>query len=411
MGYVSMAMLSFIAFIILTGAFWGLIRGRNRALLRLGLVVLSVILAFAFKGVITNLLLDINIESIPIREHIAQTLVDAELPADVQEFAFTVIEILGSLIVFLLLFFAIKTLTWMILYPIGKIFVPKGINKHMIQGMLIGLAQGILIALVVCVPITGLINTANKLNNIKIDNEIVVEIPEEVGVDEYTNSFVSKTLLATGSWYYDALSSKTMQDGTVVSLDSVVNIAVTMVDVVDDATGVLENANKIGDTSMSTAEIATVLKDVGNSLVSMGVSFDTLSEDEKLLADKLLESAKALLTEEDKELTPEMKEIIDNLSISDFKLDAVGTSLVAMAEYIESVDNGTLSEFSLDDAKEIIDGLEENEFIIDLIADNAGENVILELREEDKTQFSTIINSTELSVEHKTKLKNMFGLS
>lgn len=153
---------------LIIGLLLGFMRGSRRAVLRILLVLLCVVLAFCLKDVITLKLLETEIDGQTVQEMIA-----AQLPpeyADVVDVMMPVIVLIFTSVSFLALFFVIKFITWAIVFPICKIFVKKARkkkdgtygSKHSLIGGVVGLAQGAVVAFVLCVMLNGIfVNVAN----------------------------------------------------------------------------------------------------------------------------------------------------------------------------------------------------------------------------------------------------------
>ena len=125
MGYVTLAMLAFTAAALLFGAFFGMIRGRNRAILRLILVVISVVIAIALRGVLTDILMDLDLGDGTMKEMLMESFTsgDTEMPESMINLVFVLVEIIIGIMAYFVAFIAVRFVSWMLLYPILKIFV------------------------------------------------------------------------------------------------------------------------------------------------------------------------------------------------------------------------------------------------------------------------------------------------
>ena len=130
MSYLTIGVLAFTLFFILTSTLLGLLRGRNRALLRLILVLVSAVASIFLIGVFTPLILNIKIQGQPIKEAINSAFNSGEtqLPEKLQQVIFALIEIIIGVAVFFLTFFLLRFITWALFYPILKIFVKSSIE-------------------------------------------------------------------------------------------------------------------------------------------------------------------------------------------------------------------------------------------------------------------------------------------
>lgn len=154
---------------LVIGLLLGAMRGSRRALLRLILVILCLVAAFCLKGVATDWAMQFEVEGQPLDQYILSQLGDY---AAMGEVIMPVIQLIVMAVVFLALFFGIKLISWIIIFPICKIFVKKARkkkdgsygNKHALIGGVIGLVQGAAVAVVLCVILNGLFfNVANVM--------------------------------------------------------------------------------------------------------------------------------------------------------------------------------------------------------------------------------------------------------
>ena len=186
MSYLSLGILGFTLLYVATSTLLGLLRGRNRAILRLVLVLASAVLAVVLIDVLTPIILNIKIKGQPIKEALASALNSGEtaLPEKFQQIILTLVEIILGIAVFFIAFMLLRFITWVLFYPILKIFIKKGKKKRALGGMIVGLLQGVLVALVVCAPITGLVGDINKISSIEVNGNKMLPIPEDVGFEE-----------------------------------------------------------------------------------------------------------------------------------------------------------------------------------------------------------------------------------
>lgn len=166
MNYIEIGIWAITGIALVLSVLLGMIRGARRSVLRLILVLVCVVAAFCLKDFVTNTLLTTEITTGETTTTI-QDYVLTSLPEDVsslgESFVIPLIRIIVGVVVFLVLFWALKLVSWIILYPICKIFVKKGAKKHAGIGALTGLVQGVAIALCFCVPISGMIVQVNRV--------------------------------------------------------------------------------------------------------------------------------------------------------------------------------------------------------------------------------------------------------
>lgn len=416
MGYLTLGILGFTALALFFGMLVGCMRGRNRALLRLLLLVLTVVLAFALRPTVCKTVLELEIpvdgSTQTVRVFIGDTLSEAfegETPEALEELCFALAEIAVGLVAFFLLFIVIRLISWMIIFPILKIFVKKGKKRRRGIGALVGLLQGALIAFVICAPITGLIVQADKLSKVEMEGKPLFEIPEEIGVSEYLASAPGGAYQKAGGWFFNLLTSTESQSGTKVSIEDAC-------DVISASGTILSKTEQLADSLGGiTAEGATpeervdALKGVGDTLIEIGESIDTLSGDAKELAEELIGSLATSLGVEGSELPPEVSELISELDFDEMDLRAAGESVNAIASVIEKDDAEPITE---DEASTIVDGIAKNAFLLDLIPTEEGEDVptLIELPEADAATVESAISSSTLTSEQKDMLRALLGI-
>ena len=413
MGYISIAILTITCLFILSGTLFGFIRGRNRSLLRLGLIIVSAIVAFFVRDVIVNAIMNISIEEITIREHIISFLnTESDLPQAIQSLAMTLIEIIAGIAIFLLSFFILKFITLIVVYPILKIFVKKESIVHSWQGIVIGFVQGCLIAFIVCVPLTGMLTQANALSQLTYQGEKLIDIPSEIGLEKYTESTPCAVYSFTGKWFYTALSTKKNDEGKKVSIDDTCDIAATVIEAADTMTTLTNNLKSIDMNVATPQEKVDTMKKLGNGLIELNNSMDQLSEDAKIIVKDVLEDAKSMFADEDGNIPEEVSNLIDNINIDDLKLDSTGLALNGIATYIEKTSDEieNTEPVTQDDIDYIVNGLADNTFIIDMLSEDES-TTIINVSDSDKEMFEVAIENSSLSEEYKNKLNQIMGLN
>ncbi len=187
MNYIGLGVWAFAVLTLIVGILLGLRRGSRRAILRLSLVLVSVVVAFLLKDLITNDLLAIETGVTDESGNVlnVQQYIISLLPAEVQKAGETIviplIRSIVGIVVFLVLFSAMSLVTWAIVFPICKIFVkPKAVvdaggvpqknekgkvvrKKHAGIGSAVGAVQGLIVALCVCIPVVGLLVQSNRV--------------------------------------------------------------------------------------------------------------------------------------------------------------------------------------------------------------------------------------------------------
>lgn len=413
MSYITIAILVFTVLCLGFDVLLGFIRGRNRSLLRLVLIIASAVAAFLLKDVLVNSIMNISIQGQTIKEALVDSLNnEAALPTSIQNIAMTLIEIIGGIVVFLFSFFALKIATWVIVFPICKIFVKREAITHAGQGALIGLAQGVLIAFIVCAPLNGLLLNVNQLVNLQYQNKPLVEDFEEIGLSSYSDSTISTIYSFTGNWFFNALSTKEDANGNKVSIKDTCDIAETVLEVADVMTNITNDLENIDMNFATPQEGVDTMKKLGDSLIQLNSSIDELSEDAKSVVQEVLDDVKNMFADEEGNVPEDVSALIDNINIDDLKLDSVGEAINGIATYIEKTfdEIGNNEPVTQEDIDSIVNGLADNVFILDILTEESP-TTIIEVPETDREMFEASINNSSLSDEYKDKLNKMLGLS
>ena len=415
MGYLTLGIIAFTLVSIGFGALLGLMRGRNRAILRLCLILAVVGIAIYFRETVVEFVMNFNIEGSTVRDMLTEMLNDAgtDLPDAVQSLIFTLVEILIGLVAFFVLLFVLTLLSWLIVFPICKIFIRKGKKRHSLVGGLVGLIQGVVVAFVVCAPLTGMIVQIDKVSQVKLNGEQLFEIPAEVGTTEYLQSAPGVIYDTTGGWLFDLVTSAKDENGKKVSIDDTCDIVVTVAGIADTVTQLTDKVESMTSDTATPQEQIDAIKSVGDSLVEIGNSIEDLSEDAKTIVNDLVDSVKEMVAGEGGEIPAEVEEFLNDFDVNNLKLASAGKAMNGIASYIEK----TSDEFdnsepvTQEDVDNIVNGLADNSFIVNLIVGDGDEAPqIIELDEENEGKFVTAVNNTSLSEEDKNTLRQLFGL-
>ncbi|MCM1289715.1 MAG: hypothetical protein NC132_04315 [Corallococcus sp.] len=165
MNYIELGFWGITASALVLGIIMGAVRGANRSVLRLVLVLVCAVAAFFLKETVTSLILEIKVGDVTVHQTILNFLAEnfGESFAEMGDTVVIMVSVLASVMIFLVMFYLLKILTWAIVYPLCKLFVKKGKKKHAVIGGVVGLVQGVVIALCVCVPLGGLVVQTEKL--------------------------------------------------------------------------------------------------------------------------------------------------------------------------------------------------------------------------------------------------------
>ena len=169
MGILTIVMIALSAVALVFGMLYGMGRGRNRSILRLILILGCIAGAIFLREPVVEFLMEIEVAK---GETVAEMLygtIAGELPQGFSNFAVLLIGMIINLAIYFILFFLLRIVSWLILFPILKIFVKTEIDKRKGAGAIIGLIQGIVIIFAIVIPLNGLAIQVDKLSQIKME--------------------------------------------------------------------------------------------------------------------------------------------------------------------------------------------------------------------------------------------------
>ena len=406
MGIITSVMLGLTVVGLGFGALFGFMRGRNRAILRLILVAVSVFLAIFLRGPLTNLVMGIEVEGQPIKEMLLSAFNQGEMavPESLQTLVFSIIEIFLGIFAYFIAFFSLRAVTWAVVFPICKIFVRKGEKKRRCQGALIGLAQGVLVVFAVLMPLNGMVYQVDKISQIKMQDKPLFSLPAEVGVEEYVNGPMGKTYYAIGGWYFNLLTSADK-----INFDDITDMVVVVGGLADSISGITESMDVLQKEGATTQEKTEALTDVGNKLIEVGESINSLSDNAKQQVNDMLSDVKEMIAGGE-EAGGEIEEFFNDLSLEDIDIGGMGHALVGVSSIIEKQETG--EPIDQEDVNHIVTGLATNMKIVDMIMGGENENPTLvnDLDEEQKAMIENAIAGQELSAEDEQTLRKLLGL-
>ena len=462
MGTITLVVLAVTVLGLGFGALFGFMRGRDRALLRLGLIILCAILAIALRGVVVDVVMGLEFDGSTLKESLLDSFgSDAEIPERIQSLVVSLVEILIGFVAYFILLYVLRFLTWILVFPFLKLIIrklekkrlikivtqnannaapaeaiapdanaapimenaeyvavpapdaapapivlPKGkarkklLKKHRGYGALVGLGQGILLAFFLFAPLTCLTTQIDQIASAKIGGETLLEIPEEIGISEYSESFIGKFYSTTGRWYYDILTSTTDEDGNDISLSDTLDSAVVILDIADTALTLEDDIKILQKDNVQPQEMITALDNISEKLITIGTSMEEIDEGTMdIIKDLVTSVAGEELSEEEvgkltEKLTPEL-------------FVEAGNGISAFAEYEQiKLDE---AEMTPEKASEIINKTYQCMTIVEILED---EEVELEVDDTDKAQFKNAIdNIPNISSENKTSLYSIFGIN
>lgn len=401
MGYIAIGVLVLTGVAIIFGTLFGMGRGRNRSILRLILIIGCVLGAYFLRGTVTEIIMGIDTGEGTLAEMMASSLGgEGSFPEGLQNFVVSLIEILIGLIAYFLVFFALRFVTWILIYPICKIFVKKELVKKKGLGALIGLVQGVIVAFAVLAPASGLISTVGVLTKMEMEGEPMLAVEKEIGLEDYKDSFIGKTYLTIGGWYYELVAP---------SLDGSANAMVSMMGVAKSLQDFSGSMEIIKSTQKTSQQKADELKGLGNSLKEVGAQIEELSDGAEEILNNLLSGIGDMMGGE---MPPEMVDFFNNLKVSDLDMTALGDAIYNIGEYFEKTDVAYtgLEQFSQEDANAIVNGFVQNDAIMSLLEKEGTVEQLIDISNEYESLFATAINNAPEGTD-KAALKTLLGIA
>ena len=422
MGSFSLIIVGITAVALIIGALLGLLRGLNRSILRLVLVILSLVLAFALRDSIMNVAMNMETGEGTVREMIIASLVEpeSEIPEQMVELMFGLIEIIIGVGAFYSIFFMLKFVTWLILFPILKIFVKRGEKKRSLLGAVFGLVQGFVVAVMICSPLSGLMVEVNKLSAITVDGQSTVVVPAEIGITDYSNSATYKFYDGVGGWVFDTLTTVKHEDGTVIKLGDMFDGVVVAFNFADSVASVGESVSVLTDTNSAAQDKTHILKETASSLIALGDNVDSLGENSKEIVNAFVRSLSDMFAGSDEgegagtEVNEELIAVFEKFDLDQLDFTAIGESFMSIANYIEKTNPDVFdpqSPFTQEEANAIVNGFAQNKFILDFIS-KVGDSVprLIDVEFTQEYMFVEAINNTDLSIQDKDNLRLIVGI-
>lgn len=413
MSYITIGMIALTAIALIFGTLWGMGRGRNRSILRLILIIVCVLGAIFLRPVITNAIMNLDTGDGTIAEMLSSSFSQGgdEMPAAMQNLVVALIEIIFGLVSYFVVFFALRIVTWILIYPICKIFVKREIIKKKGWGALIGLIQGLVIAFAVVVPLNGLTTTMGKLSKIEMEGKPMIEMPAEMGLEDHVSSATNGIYNAIGGWYYNILTSTETEDSK-ITLNAAADVFGAMMGTV---TGIEEMGNGVGaltDNSKTLAEKVDILRDSSDKLEKAGKILDDLDTDAEKLFNEIIASLKDMMGSG--EGSDEMAEIFDGLTADKLGLTSIASCFDGIATYVEKAEMNVGGDVTQEDVEKIVNNFVGSDFLVDMIIGDGTNEVgtLYQVQAVDQAKFMTAIqNNQDLTALQKYSMMKVLGLA
>ena len=380
------------------GALFGFLRGRERALLRLVLVIISAILAIALRGVIVDAIMNIDIDGSTLKESFfGVSSSDSSTYVAVSNLLLVIFEILMGIVAYFILLFSLRFLTWLLVFPFLKLIIRKFESEpygNRGQGALVGLAQGILLSYFLFAPLTCLLTQVNQFASIELNNEPLFNMPGQTEITEYTESSVGKFYNATGRWYYNMMTTSTAANANGVSLDDISNSVSTVIEIANVVTSLEDELEIINSENATPEEKINSFNILADKMISLGTSMSELDDNTKEIINDLFRETDGENTNQE-----EIDDILEILTPELFT--QAGHAMKSYAEYEQvKLDGASLGQ---DKADEIINNV--------YGAINIMDEVELEVNDADKSIFKAAIDSNaDIAAEDVPTMYKIFGI-
>lgn len=399
MGTMMIIMIALTAVALVFGILYGMGRGRNRSILRLLLIIGCIAGAIYLRKPVIEHLVENNM----IKELLAS--LSSELPKNFQPVFSILLNLILSIAVYFVLFFVLRIVSWLIIFPIFKVFVKTEVDKRIGFGALIGLIQGIVVACAVLVPLNGLITQVDRLSKVEIvmpaqsqggsggeeqtgsnEPKPLFALPEDIGLEEYTKSGLADIYNKAGGWYFDMITTVETSEGN-LTFNEVCDVIIVTIDVFDVSQDVSEGFKIIKDAKGTKEETATALREIGTELKEDGTKINNLKKPEKALLNLFF----AAMSGE-----AEIKNFATNNNF-----DALGDAFISIGDFFE---DGIVAK---QDAQNIVNGIVENWSILEMMEiDKTG--LLIDMVDTNEACFVSALEGVE---EDKAKIiREMFGI-
>ncbi|MCH5159619.1 MAG: hypothetical protein J1F66_02070 [Clostridiales bacterium] len=429
--YLILAILVLTVAPIVFGVLLGLLRGSRRALLRLILIILSAVAAFVLCGMVTNAVVEVDIsqyngasEPMTIVDMLTQTL--GEDLADLGDIIVPIAQSLIKVIMFLFLFGLFWFVTWLIVYPICKLFVkPKKVTdsegrtrkkKHRLLGSAFGLVQGIVVALCVCIVFNGFFSIAGELVEISeginevsqsmsegepaalaedgSSDDLLSDLDLKALFEEYQGSALGQLYGKIGSKPFALLTQIKTDDGKTITLSGQIEALHGIVDIAKEFVKIteLDFDNLYTDGNIKT------LTDILNNIQA---TKDNLSEEANGTVEKILDVLGNSFG-------------VDIKKFYSLNFSNEAEAFNKLSQYKDTDFSALTPDEMMAAAKDIVNAVGKSELLLEVLADqdiDIGYGLDEAQIDEINSALDEMVANDELDAETVDKLREIFGLN
>lgn len=391
--FISILITGILLLSLVLGLFLGFTRGLKKSILRIIIIIACIVFTFLYVGKITDYLFNFELDGQTI-EQIIQDM----MPEEFKKYIDLVIPVFKTLFIaigFVVLFLLLQ-LGSMMIYGILGIFIRKKKNgvkvkQYRLAGALVGLLQGAAIAFILCTPLTGLSKEAEKICDIELDNQKLIDLSQakvlnyNVDFKEYNESKLASVFDKLGGKLFVKLTTTTNAQGKEVTLSG-------QIDALIGAVKIANQISTISNIDLSEGLNANNIKEIKNIMANL----DTMKAE---LSDEALDTLNELVTAVASDFTDGIN--LSNVDLTTISFAKEGEILEDLYSYQE--DNSSAN------TDELVKSLADSDLIIPIAS---ASNVKVELSDSEKNKVNESINNLEGVDEQKiADLKNIFGIT
>ncbi len=382
---VSTIFLIIIAFLVVTGFLFGLLKGMARSIFSLGLVIVAFVVMVVFEKSIAHTVMTIDLGGQNIGQIITSAFSSEPELASLVDKILPLIEIIIGIVAFIVGFLLLYLVS-RVIYFIGKFFI-RPAKKNRLLGGVFGIVQGLLISFAICVPLNGVLHEVNKLSNVEIEGQQIISL-DSIGYGNYENSVIDSLLSGVGGGFFKSISSVTTEDGTTITLSGQVDTVVTAVKIAESVSKINNVDMTDGLTNSSSTQIADILREVETIK-------GEASEEVIKTIDNLLETAIEAF-----DIPIDIPEFsLENINFENEAVLVETIFEISEAESIEEIEN----------VDEVIEALSNSNLILPIV-EVALEDSEISIPNEVKAELEASINKLS-DAEKAQRLKDLFGIA
>lgn len=391
--FISILITGILLLSLVLGLFLGFTRGLKKSILRIIIIIACIVFTFLYVGKITDYLFNFELDGQTVEQ-----IIQGMMPEEFQKYIDLVIPVFKTLFIavgFVVLFLLLQ-LGSMMIYGILGVFIKKKKNgvkvkQYRLAGALVGLLQGAAIAFILCTPLTGLSKEAEKVCDIELDNQKLIDLSQakvfnyDVDFKEYNESKLASVFDKLGGKLFVKLTTTTNAQGKEVTLSG-------QIDALIGAVKIANQISAISNIDLSEGLNANNINEIKNIMANL----DTMKAE---LSDEALDTLNELVTAVASDFTDGVD--LSNVDLATISFTKEGEILEDLYSYQE--DNSSAS------TDDLVKSLADSDLIIPIAS---ASEVKVELSDSEKAKVNESINNLEGVEETKiADLKAIFGIT